>query len=172
MSLVELMVGMVLGIMLIVGATAIYLASKRSYVEVEQVAALSENARFVQKLVDDSLRHAGFFGEVPANMVDRDPNLTNCGRLRPPRVPRDAPASAHNLGQFVYAAPRAADNKGLVSTTPTCRPAGFVNDVLVIKHVLPRPLLGHSPRHTTPPKTTERSASMDRTSYRPTKPMS
>jgi len=138
-SLVELLVGMVLGIMLIVGAVAVYLASKRSYVEVEQVAALTENARFVQKLMNDSLRHAGFFGEVPARMVARDPNLTlvegNCL----------GPADAHNLNQFVFAAP--IDNANIKDCIkdPYVPPGGFVNDVLVVKHVLPRPLLD-SPR--------------------------
>ena len=42
-SLVELMIGMLLGIMLIAGAVSVYLASKRSFVEVEQVAALFES---------------------------------------------------------------------------------------------------------------------------------
>ena len=64
-SLVELMVGMVLGLMLIAGAVSIYLASKRSYVEVEQVAALTESARFAEQLVGDSLRHAGFLVRCP-----------------------------------------------------------------------------------------------------------
>ncbi len=61
-SLVELMVGMVLGLMLIGGAVSIYLATKQSYTEVEQVAALTENARFAEQIVGESLRHMGFFG--------------------------------------------------------------------------------------------------------------
>ncbi len=144
-SLVELMVGMLLGIMLTLGAVAIYLAAQRSYVEVEQVAALSENARFVQKLVGDSLHHAGFFGEVPANMVNRDPKLTD--------VVGDClgPAAAHNLNQFVFAAPIDNDNIKDCIKDPYVPPGGFVNDVLVVKRVVPRPLLD-SPRPHDPSK--------------------
>jgi type IV pilus assembly protein PilW len=125
-SLVELMVGMLLGLMLIAGAVSIYLASKRSYVEVEQVAALSENARFAQQIIGDSLRHAGFFGEVPANRVDKDSNLTavvdDC----------DSPADAYNLARLGYAA--TADSSG---NALGCISGAVPNtDVLVIKHAL------------------------------------
>ena len=37
-SLIELMIGMLLGVMLMAGAASIYLASKRSFTEVEQQA--------------------------------------------------------------------------------------------------------------------------------------
>jgi type IV pilus assembly protein PilW len=96
--------------------------------------------------VGDSLRHAGFFGEVPASMVDRDPNLT--------KVEGDClgPASAHNLNQFVFAAK--ADDPAFekcLDADEVYNPDGFVNDVLVVKHVLPRPLLD-SPRPAPPAK--------------------
>lgn len=128
-SLVELLVGMVLGLILIGGAVSIYLASKRSYVEVEQVAALTESARFAEQLIGDSLRHAGFFGEVTANAIEVDANLTgvvgDCSGL----------ASAHNLGQFVFADTIDGSNSAL-----GCIDDGMVGtDVLVIKRVLPRP---------------------------------
>jgi type IV pilus assembly protein PilW len=127
-SLVELMVGMVLGLMLIAGAVSIYLASKRSYVEVEQVAALTESARFAEQLIGDSLRHAGFFGEVSPNRIELDSSLTgvvgDCSGL----------AGAHNLNQFVYAV-----------TTTSASVLGCIDDavpntdVLVIKHVASQP---------------------------------
>ena len=43
-----------LGLMLIAGAVSIYLASKQSYTEVEQVANLTENARFAEQVLGDS----------------------------------------------------------------------------------------------------------------------
>ena len=61
-SLVELMVGMVLGVIVIGGAISVYLASKRSLTEVEQVATLSENGRFALQLLGYSARHIGFYG--------------------------------------------------------------------------------------------------------------
>jgi type IV pilus assembly protein PilW len=127
-SLVELMVGMVLGLMLIAGAVSIYLASKRSYVEVEQVAALTESARFAEQLMGDSLRHAGFFGEVTPSRIDRDSNLTavagDCAGL----------AGAHNLNQFVYAV--TATSASVLGCIDDAMPN---TDVLVIKHVASQP---------------------------------
>jgi type IV pilus assembly protein PilW len=127
-SLVELMVGMVLGLMLIAGAVSIYLASKRSYVEVEQVAALTESARFAEQLVGDSLRHAGFFGEVSPNSINKDSSLTNvvgdCTGL----------AGAHNLNQFVYAV--TATSASVLGCIDDAMPN---TDVLVIKRVASQP---------------------------------
>ncbi len=144
LSLIELMIGLVLGVILIAGAISIYLASKRSYVEVEQVAALSENARFAKLIMEDSLRHAGFFGEISVAMVERDPNLTpvtdDCTGL----------ASAHNLSQFVFAA-HSDDATVKDCIEDAFDPNGIENDVLVIKHVLPRPYTD-SPRPHDPTK--------------------
>ena len=97
-SLVELMVGMLLGVLLMSGAASIYLSSKRSYVEVEQVAALSENARFAELLIVDSLRHVGHFGEVTVNRVELDPNLS------PVVSDCSGAAEAYNTDSFVFAA--------------------------------------------------------------------
>lgn len=126
-SLVELMVGLVLGVMLIAGAVSIYLASKRSYVEVEQVAALTENARFAEQLVGDSLRHAGFFGEVTPNRVDLDPDLD--------AVVNDCSgdAAAYDLSQFVFAATSDSSGGAIGCITDAIADT----DVLVIKHALP-----------------------------------
>lgn len=142
-SLVELLVGLVLGTMLIAGVVAIYLASKRSYVEVEQVAALTENARFAEQIVGNALRHAGFFGEVSSNRVETDAALTavvdDC----------DGVASAHDLSQYIFAAD-ALDADVLGCIDDAYVPAdGFINQVLVIKHALPRPFTD-SPRPNDP----------------------
>jgi len=128
-SLVELMVGMLLGIILIAGAGTIYLSSKRSYVEVEQVAALSENARFAELLVTDSLRHVGNFGEVTADQVEADGSLSavvdDCSGA----------AAAYDTANFLFAA--TADGSGNALGCITDAQPG--TDVLVVKHVIPRP---------------------------------
>jgi type IV pilus assembly protein PilW len=127
-SLVELMVGMVLGLILIGGAVSIYLASKQSYVEVEQVAALTENARFAEQIIGDSLRHVGFLGEVPPDRVESD--------LAPPPGDCDAPARAYNdLRPLVFAV-----TVGSAKELECISDGREGTDVLVIKHVLPRPL--------------------------------
>lgn len=132
-SLVELMVSMVLGLMLIAGAVSIYLATSQSYREVEQVAALSENARFANQILGDSLRHAGFVGEVPANRVDNDSNLT--------AVTGDcttAGSEAYNLNRLGFAATVDSSGNALGCVTDGyIPPAGAANDVLVLKHAVP-----------------------------------
>ena len=130
-SLVELMVGLTLGLMLIAGAVSIYLATKKSYTEVEQVAALTENARFAEQIVGESLRHMGFLGEVTANKVEVAPGLAApAGDCASP-----AAAGAYNLARLGYAVTVASDGSALGCITDGV--AG--TDVLVIKRALPRP---------------------------------
>ena len=135
-SLVELMVGMLLGVFLMAGAASIYLASKRSFVEVEQVAALSENVHFAEWVLSDSLRHAGFFGEVPSGAIVRDANhgdvVGDCAGA----------ASAHDLDNYVFATTASGnvgdDADGLALGCIDDAMPG--TDVLVVKHVVPRAL--------------------------------
>ena len=132
-SLVELMVGMVLGLMLIAGAVSIYLASKRSYVEVEQVAALTESARFSEQIVGGSLRHAGFLGEAPANRIDVDSGLTATAITGDCASPG---AGAYDLSRLGHAS---TVGDGLLDdciTDPYIPADGSSNDILVIKHAL------------------------------------
>ena len=65
------MVAMVLGFIVIGGAISVYLASKRSLTEVEQVATLSENGRFALQLLGYSARHIGFYGGPTPTIFDR-----------------------------------------------------------------------------------------------------
>lgn len=130
-SAIELMVGMLLGLVLIGGSIAIFLASKRSYTEVEQVSALSENAQFAQRLLSNALMHAGFFGEVQSNRISLAGNLpsvasgSNCS----------GNAAAYDLDNYLFAEVADSDGKAL----------GCISDaepgshVLVIKSVIPTP---------------------------------
>ena len=65
-SLVEFMVAMVLGLIIIGGAISVYLASKNSLTEVEQVAAVSENGRFALQVLNYATKNVGFFGGAKA----------------------------------------------------------------------------------------------------------
>ena len=135
-SAIELMIAMLLGLILIGGAISIFLASKRSYTEVEQVSELTENAQFAQRLLDNALLHAGFFGEVQANRVELDADLT------PIPVAEDCTgdAAAYDLDNYIVAAVADSDGKAL----------GCIDDavpgshVLVIKSVAPTPFTAGS----------------------------
>lgn len=130
LSALELLIGMVLGVILVSGATASYLASKRSYLEVEQFSFLAENAQFAERILTDSLRHAGFFGEVQFNRIEVDSALT--------AVASDCtgPAAAYALQSYVFAAVADADGEALGCITD----AVPGSHVLVVKSVQPQPL--------------------------------
>lgn len=62
LSLIELMVSMVLGIILSSGIVAVYLESKRNYVAEDELARIQENGRFALELLKRELSMAGFYG--------------------------------------------------------------------------------------------------------------
>ncbi len=66
LSLVELMVSMLLGLILSGGMVSAYLGAKRNYYYEEQMARMQENGRYAMRLLSRELAMAGFFGGVPA----------------------------------------------------------------------------------------------------------
>ncbi|MCB1704840.1 MAG: PilW family protein [Halioglobus sp.] len=130
-SAIELMIGMLLGLILIGGAISIFLASKRSYTEVEQISALTENAQFAQRLLNNALLHAGFFGEVQSNRIELDDDLTAI----PGAVDCAGDAAAYDLQNYLFAAVADADGDALGCITD----AVPGSHVLVIKSVAPSP---------------------------------
>lgn len=74
MSLIELMVALVIGSILMVGAITVYTQSRANYVVNESVSRLQENARFAMSFLEPDLRLASFWGltsrpnlvEIPA----------------------------------------------------------------------------------------------------------
>jgi len=127
-SLVELMVAMVVGLIIIGGTASVYLASKRSYVEVELMARMTQNSRFALQMISESLLHAGYTGELPAGSIELDPNLnaiagTDC----------DAPAAAYDIGNYLLAATADADGDAF-SCIDDAVPG---TSVIVIKNVRP-----------------------------------
>jgi type IV pilus assembly protein PilW len=135
-SLMELMVAMVLGFIVIGGAISVYLASKRSLTEVEQVATLSENGRFALQLVGYSVRHVGFYGGPNPDYYDCDPS-DPCPPLPAPAGDCTGDAAAYDIGNsfFVLRATSATVAGCITDAMPD-------TDVLVIKNVGSSPLSG------------------------------
>lgn len=140
-SLVEFMVAMTLGLILIAGAVSVYLATKRSYTEVEQVASLAENSRFGLQVLNDSLRHAGFFGGVHPRSIRPDTSLSvvadDCA----------GDAAFRDTANYLLAeVPSAAgDVFGCVIDALAPAGGGLPRDALVIKRVVPAPLYDRDP---------------------------
>ncbi|MDP4650147.1 MAG: prepilin-type N-terminal cleavage/methylation domain-containing protein, partial [Haliea sp.] len=140
-SLVEFMVAMTLGLILIAGAVSVYLATSRSYTEVEQVAGLAENSRFGLQLLNDSLRHAGFFGGAHPRDIEQDTSLG--------AVADDCTGDAafFNLGTYLLADIPSAAGEAFGCVTDALAPVAgeLPREVLVVKQVVPRPLYDSDP---------------------------
>ncbi len=61
-TLVELLVGMTLGLLLLTGLAALMARSSSTFQEVQKSSALTDNGRYVINYVGDALNHAGFWG--------------------------------------------------------------------------------------------------------------
>ena len=61
-SLVELLIGLVLGLFLTGGAVQTFMVTKTSYRFSDSLARVQENGRFALELISRDLRMTGFFG--------------------------------------------------------------------------------------------------------------
>lgn len=68
-SLVELMVGMVLGLFLVLGVAQIFFANKGAFHSQEGLAKIQEGGRFAMQRISNAVRMAGFFGCAGAPKV-------------------------------------------------------------------------------------------------------
>jgi len=74
LSLVELMVGMTLGLIVILGLTILFSNTNRTRTEMEKSGRLIENGRYALDLLSSHVKHAGFFdGYVGNQSVVPDP---------------------------------------------------------------------------------------------------
>lgn len=62
LSLIELMIALLVGLLLLGGLSQIYLSSKQSYNAQEQLARMQEGGRFAMDLITRDLRRAGYWG--------------------------------------------------------------------------------------------------------------
>lgn len=86
-SLVELMVGLTLGLLVVGGVTAIFVSNSGTRAEIEKTSRQIENGRYAMQLLSEDLRLAGFYGEFsPVPMTDPaakpDPCATNIADLK------------------------------------------------------------------------------------------
>ena len=62
-SIVELMIAMVLGLLVLAGLASIFAGSSAARAEMERSSRQIENGRFAMELIGEDLRMAGFYGE-------------------------------------------------------------------------------------------------------------
>lgn len=68
-SLVELMVGLAIGLMLIAGLGLLFANTSHSGNELEKSIRQIENGRYAMELLHDDIALAGYYGEVPGNYI-------------------------------------------------------------------------------------------------------
>ena len=137
-SLIEFMVAMLLGTILIGGAVTLYLASQRSFVKSERAGELADNGRFALQLINDTLRHAGFSGNVRPG-IDFDAS----SEATAPPGDCDDGASVMRPGDYLYAAD--PNDPSFVNCLDGADNAKGGTDVLVVKSLQAAPTYDANP---------------------------
>ncbi len=86
LTLIELMISMLLGTLMILGATSMFTANKRVYKEVDFQGRLAENARFAMEIMIRDLRMAGFRGCAVQQEINNNLNVLNAGAIDPTQL--------------------------------------------------------------------------------------
>jgi type IV pilus assembly protein PilW len=129
-SLVELLIGLTVGLIVVAGLTTIYANSSRSQAELQRSAAQIENGRYAMEMLSNDLHLAGFYGDF-ANL----PPLQSSTMAVPASLPDPCATSTANLLAALplplqgYDSPTSTPISGCVAS------ANFVSgtDILVIR---------------------------------------
>jgi type IV pilus assembly protein PilW len=119
LTLIELMVAMIIGLVLIAGVVQIYLSTKQSYRLQENLGRMQENARFALDFISYDARMAGYRG-----CAGPDTPLTN--------TLNNNTSFAWNFRTAVQGFSRSADGNWTPGTPPTV----IANDAVVDSDVL------------------------------------
>ena len=126
-TLVEIMVALTISMLLMLGLTVVFVGNSSSYSENERSSRQIENGRYALALLADSVRHAGFYGEV-ANVTNLilTPAITLPATLPDPCVADVASVRA--------ALPLPVQGVDAPDAVPSCLPDYVAGtDVLVIR---------------------------------------
>ncbi|RDH82051.1 MAG: hypothetical protein DIZ78_16610 [endosymbiont of Escarpia spicata] len=89
LTLVELMIAIVLSLILMAGATSIFMASKQTFNLEEDVSRVQENMRYVANRFNNDLSGSGFYGCFPSNRSSNTTvtnTVTDNGTASPTRL--------------------------------------------------------------------------------------
>ncbi|WP_447927228.1 PilW family protein [Vreelandella sp. EE27] len=100
-TLVELLVAMVIGVMVVLGATQLFVASQRSYQITTALANMQDTGRFALETLSRELRHADFTGGCAASQTTVDdavrPAVALQGFSHPPESRDEAVSDSHSI---------------------------------------------------------------------------
>ncbi|WP_165664994.1 PilW family protein [Metapseudomonas otitidis] len=72
-GLVEILVALVLGLVVVLGITQIFVSSKQSFVMQDASARMQEDARYLLTRISQDIRAVGVFGCLPVSMIKSPP---------------------------------------------------------------------------------------------------
>lgn len=125
-TLVELMISLVVGLLVLAGVTSVFLASRTTYTYNETLSRIQENGRVALESLSFDIRMAGFFGcgkadLIPINVIANDP-------------PVDKIDGGVAVMGYTYGDPGAAFvDSGLLKGVEN-------SDVIVVRRASPNPL--------------------------------
>jgi len=130
-SLIELMVSLVIGSLLILGAVTVYMQSRNTYRTNEASSRLQETARFAMDVIEPDVRMAGYWG-----MTNRADFIENRGDFPGGTAQAVANGIANNCGtnwtvdtvRFLDGRDNGGYDLGCAGTSPT----GY-SDVLIVR---------------------------------------
>lgn len=80
-SLVELLIGVLIGLFLTAGVMGLFVSNKRVYVQATKLSQLQENSRFALQYLVADLRQGGFLGESPWFNTEVDEDSIDAGNV-------------------------------------------------------------------------------------------
>lgn len=137
MSLVELMIALVIGLLLSAALITIYVSNKKVFWDSESAAILQENNRFVLKLIVNDLRMAGFYGQMDYKFIDNKTTGFSNGHCKRGES-YDLSGGGYSGGistEYEYSVPVWAVEAG--EQIPSCLSGLDVDpntDILLVKH--------------------------------------
>jgi len=139
LTMVELMVASVLGLMIIGTVIYLFFSSKVAFNENERFGAINENARYAMSILSDELRLVDFWGQTRVVDISNDPDLAAVGAA-------DCTGSLDVSGNgfangYNYANPLWATTAAAAMVEVCITDAKVNSDVIFIKHVAKTPTL-------------------------------
>ena len=136
LTLIELLIAMLIGTLLILGASSMFIANKRVYKEVDYQGRLAENARFAMEMMIRDLRMAGFIGcavreEVVNNLAVPDGTelLSYISKSSGAIQPNSIEGSEGGANWLPSGSTDVTAGDG-VTTTPSLEPGSTANNAL------------------------------------------
>lgn len=133
MSLVELMIALLIGLLLSAAIITVYLSNKKTFWDSEAAASLQENSRFAMKLITQDLRLAGYYGGVDhKNITNKISSEIVLGSSCKMKLSTERSEYDYAVSMWVISA---ANKPGCIPNNVLAGGGKPVTDILFAKHV-------------------------------------